>query len=246
MIDKGYIKLFRKFFLEHEFWLEDRTYSKAEAWIDLIYCARWGKEPKQMIDKRGSYVLEFGDIYISYRYLGKRWSWSKNKVDSVLAHLAKRKSITYKKRDSHRTIINITNLRTYIEWENGKKDSERTVKGQGKDSEGTKKKTEKERKEKIYSSFFDEFWNLYPRKNGIRPAKKKTKERFFKVVKEDELPTIVLAVKNYAVCEKVSNGYIKDPLGFVSDEFWKDHIEPETRGTKKIEWNNAKSGEAIF
>jgi hypothetical protein len=147
-VKTGYLGLFRKFFDEHEFWKEKRKYSKAEAWIDLMQSARYGEEPETLFDKRGSYILEYGDVYISLRYLGERWQWSKNKVQHFLEYLRKRESITFKKRDSHRTIIHIVNLKGYTEWIKGKRDSEGTVKGQSRDSEGTKKKkVNKEKKD---------------------------------------------------------------------------------------------------
>ncbi len=142
MDDRGYLGLFRKFF-DHEFWKEKRKFSKAEAWIDLMRSARYGENPERLFDKRGEYTLEHGDIYISLRYLGERWQWSKNKVRHFLDTLERLESISVKKRDSHRTIIHVTNLKAYTEWIQGKrdkKDSEGTVKGQSRDSEGTKKK----------------------------------------------------------------------------------------------------------
>ena len=164
-INNGYIKLFRKFF-DGELWQEPRVYSKAEAWIDLIEMARWGDKPETLLDKRGPYILEYGDVYISLRYLGERWRWSKNKARHFLEYLESKESIVFKKRDSHRTIINLVNLRIYLGWESGKRDSEGTVEGQSRDSEGTKKKPLKplkpeEPKEDIHSIF--EFWN----KQGI-------------------------------------------------------------------------------
>ena len=80
---------------------------------------------------------------------------------------------------------------------------------------------------------------MYPKKNGIRPNKKGTREKFWKVVGEEELPKIIIAVKNYVICEKVMNGYIKDPVGFVGNDFWKDHLEPEIRGINKQGQNPA-------
>jgi hypothetical protein len=148
-MNQGYIGLFRKFFNEHEFWKEKRKYSRAEAWIDLMQSARYKDEPETLYDKRGVYVLEYGDVYISLRYLGERWQWSKNKVKGFLDYLEKRESISFKKKDSHRTIINIVNLKGYVEWIKGKRDSRGTVEGQSRDSEGTKKKkVKKEKKEK--------------------------------------------------------------------------------------------------
>ena len=141
-IDHGYIKLFRKFF-DSELWQEPRKYSKAEAWIDLIEMARWSEEPDKRIDSRGEYILEFGDIYISMRFLSVRWKWSTTKVCKYLAYMEVRKSILFKKKDSHRTIINLINLRTYLGWGNQEKDSEVTEKKQRKDRKKTKKKTVK-------------------------------------------------------------------------------------------------------
>jgi len=144
-MDEGYLGIFRKFF-DHEFWGEKRQYSKAEAWIDLMQCARYSDKPETLLDKRGSYVLEYGDVYVSLRYLGERWQWSKNKVRHFLEYLEKRESITFIKRDSHRTIVNITKLRVYTKWIKGERDSEGTVEGQSRDSEGTKKKKVKKEK----------------------------------------------------------------------------------------------------
>lgn len=158
-MNQGYVGLFRKFF-DHEFWKERRKYSKAEAWIDLMQSARYGEGPETLFDKRGSYILEYGDVYISLRYLGERWQWSKNKVQGFLNYLEKRGSILVKKRDSHRTIIHIINLKTYKDWIKGRRDSEGTVKGQSRDSEGTKKKKVKKDNKEKNKDIYGEFKNV--------------------------------------------------------------------------------------
>ena len=160
MDQRGYLGLFRKFFDEHEFWKEKRKYSRAEAWIDLMQSARYGEEPETLFDKRGSYILEYADVYVSLRYLGARWQWSKNKVGHFLEYLRIRESILFKKRDSHRTIIHIINLKGYTEWIQGKRDSEGTVKGQSRDSEGTKKKKVKKDKKDKNINIYGEFQNV--------------------------------------------------------------------------------------
>lgn len=149
-MEQGYIGIFRKFFNEHEFWQEKRKYSKAEAWIDLLRMARWKDEPEKMLDKRGAYILGFGDIYISERFLGTRWLWSTKKVRNFLSYLLEMESITFKKRSSHRTIININNLGTYIGWIKGERSSEEAVKKQsGSSEEAKKKKVKKEKKDNM-------------------------------------------------------------------------------------------------
>lgn len=250
-MDQGYLGIFRKFFNEHEFWKEKRKYSKAEAWIDLMQSARYGEEPETLFDKRGSYVLEYGDVYISLRYLGERWQWSKNKVQGFLLYLEKRESILVKKRDSHRTVIHIANLKGYTEWIKGERDSEGTVKGQSRDSEGTKKKkVKKEKKVKnreMYEISFSEFWGKSPSRNGKKIDKPAAKEKFFKL-KESDLANVIMAVCNYAESEMVKKGMgIKDPHRFLSNrdnpEFWKEWIEPEKisdNDKEKQDWGKYK------
>lgn len=158
---RGYIKIFRKFFREHEFWNEKRTYSKAEAWIDLVECARWKDEPERLIDKRGSYILELGDVFISDRYLSKRWGWSTKKVRNFLNYLLQRESIKYKIRSNKRTIITITNLKSYLGWETSKGTTEEPVKNQSGTTEEPKKKPLKKVKPvKPIKHIYGEFSNV--------------------------------------------------------------------------------------
>lgn len=231
-MNQGYIGLFRKFFSDHEFWREKRKYSKAEAWIDLMQSARYGEEPETLFDKRGSYVLEYGDVYISLRYLGERWQWSKNKARGFLDYLEKRESILVKKRDSHRTIINIINLKGYVEWIKGERDSEGTVKGQSRDSEGTKKKkVKKEKKEKNKEALivfdFESIWKRYPNKDGKKEAEKHFKAS---VKTEEDLTAINKALDNYLRSEKVKKGFIKNGSTWFNN--WQDWIDIETPQSK--------------
>ena len=77
-----------------------------------------------------------------------------------------------------------------------------------------------------------EFWDNYPKRNGKRIGKEKTKELFFKL-KPKDLTNIIIAVKNYAESELVKKDIgIKDPQRFISNrdnkEYWKEWMEPET------------------
>ena len=145
-MDRGYIKIFRKLFRDHEFWKEKRIYSKAEAWIDLLQSARWKDEPEKLIDKRGSYILELGDIYISDRYLAKRWRWSTKKVRNFLTYLIERESIKYKIRSSRRTIITIINLKSYLGWGTTEGITEEPQRNHRGITEESKKKKDKKEK----------------------------------------------------------------------------------------------------
>lgn len=109
MGDGGYIKLYRKF-LEHPFWTEKRVYSKAEAWIYLLYKARFA-ESKLMIDNKIT-VVHRGEFVTSELKLSDKWNWSRGKVRRYLDELETEQMIT-RKRTTNSTTITIVNYEVY-------------------------------------------------------------------------------------------------------------------------------------
>ncbi|WBV60268.1 hypothetical protein PFY12_14665 [Chryseobacterium camelliae] len=79
--DVGFIKLNRGFF-DNFLWNEARTYSKAEAWLDLIQLARFEASTEII----GGKVIELqkGEIPASRRFLELRWNWGSTKVSNFL------------------------------------------------------------------------------------------------------------------------------------------------------------------
>lgn len=92
------------------------------------------------------------------------------------------------------------------------------------------KDKDKDRKKDVDTSgtedMFEMFWHAYPQRNGKRVGKQ-TARKLFKAMKMQDMIQIVQAAKNYAVSERVANGYAKDPERFLKNEFWKDWLEPE-------------------
>jgi hypothetical protein len=89
----GYIKLYRTFF-SHEFWLEKREYSYAEAWMDLIQQARWKEGTGVVLVKKRPVEISRGQLVASVRFLQHRWSWaSVGKVLRFFEMLKKRNMI---------------------------------------------------------------------------------------------------------------------------------------------------------
>lgn len=87
----GYLMLDRKIF-RHHFWNESRTFSKAEAWIDLIQSARFEADTEQV---NGKWIkVDRGEVCRSIRYLEKRWCWGNTKVRNFLTNLEKNGMIT--------------------------------------------------------------------------------------------------------------------------------------------------------
>jgi hypothetical protein len=80
MSNNGYIKLNRKFF-ENVYWLQKRTFSLSEAWLDLIQMARFDAGPTFKILPNGRQItIERGEVHASLRFLSSRWGWSVEKT----------------------------------------------------------------------------------------------------------------------------------------------------------------------
>lgn len=105
----SFIMLDRKFF-KHPLWLEDREYSRAEAWLDLVRMAAW-KPNRELV---GGHMIEVpvGSIIASERFLGKRWRWGRQKCRSYLKLLEGEKMIE-RKETQGQTIVSLLKYDTY-------------------------------------------------------------------------------------------------------------------------------------
>ena len=99
---QGFIKLNRGFF-DNFLWNEARTYSKAEAWLDLIQMARFEASTEII----GGKVIELqrGEIPASRRYLELRWTWGSTKVSNFLKMLTDFKMIKQSLKSGQTTIL---------------------------------------------------------------------------------------------------------------------------------------------
>lgn len=105
----GFIKIQRKFF-DHPLWQEDRKFSRAEAWIDLIRSAAF--KPTQRI-VRGKFIeLDEGELIASLRFLAKRWRWKKDAVSSFLTSLESQ-TMTRRETRQGETVITLCNYKSY-------------------------------------------------------------------------------------------------------------------------------------
>ena len=135
----NYIPLSRKIF-EHEFWKEERVFSRAEAWIDIVRSASWEEDNKQIIN--GKWVRwRRGQWPVSLRYLGDRWKWSRSKASKFLEDLRRENMIEIVTEDvTAQTLITVCKYDDYNPTSKKKgqqtrqqRDSEVTAKGQRRD-----------------------------------------------------------------------------------------------------------------
>lgn len=105
--------------------------------------------------------------------------------------------------------------------------------------------TEKKKKEYIYLANvrFEELKKAYPKKNGKLIGITKAHDRFM-ALSESKQVQCVASAANYAKCEKVAGGYVKEFYCWITDHsgggvhyHWEDWIEPERRQPPKQDLN---------
>ncbi len=107
----GYFTFPRSFF-SSAIWREERIYSRAEAWVDLYQTANYA--PGQHIAEGRCLSLARGELVASVRYLSKRWSWSRGKVERYLKLLKSPQiRLVETRTETGITIVTILNYDTY-------------------------------------------------------------------------------------------------------------------------------------
>lgn len=109
----NFIPISRKLF-KHGFWLEQRTYSRFEAWLDMIAQARYlDTEVQQLM---GSAIIRWGrgQLIASLRFVSERWGWSRSKSDRFMRLLEAEGMITRRSQGGNGyMVITICNYESY-------------------------------------------------------------------------------------------------------------------------------------
>lgn len=89
---RGWIALHRKI-QDHFLWREEREFSKAEAWIDILMEAQHSEQPQDVV--LGMIVLQchYGQSLKAVGTWAERWNWSPSKVRRFFKLLTRRKMI---------------------------------------------------------------------------------------------------------------------------------------------------------
>lgn len=120
IMNNGYIMLQRRFF-SHWLWEENRSFSKAEAFLDLLQLAAFA--PTKRVISGSLIELDEGEIVASVRYLSARWTWGKDKV-AVFMKLLESDGIIRRATRQRETVITLCNYKDY----NGRQDGGPDVK----------------------------------------------------------------------------------------------------------------------
>jgi hypothetical protein len=138
----AFIRLNRKLF-DHFLWKENRKYSRAEAWIDLIQLMSYTKNPKERQKLINGVWVKWdrGQYPVSYSFLSQRWDWSVHKVRIFIELLKSEKQVSTQ-------TTNITTILTLCNYDfyNPMSQAEEQAEGMsdGKQTAGSKERKESE------------------------------------------------------------------------------------------------------
>lgn len=200
MDNKGWISLYRSM-QSHPFWVEDRVFSKAEAWLDILMTANHS-DNKFLL---GSEFVEVprGSFITSELKLISKWKWSKTKVRNYLKLLQSDGMIT-KNSDSKKTTITVVRYCDYQDIQTTKEPQEyrkSTARVPKENQEST------ERKPREYTNNNDNNYNNENNENNenndeqLKSSKPKTKvsgdidfdsikDAFNQLVDNSEIPSV--------------------------------------------------------
>jgi len=122
-MNSGYLPLWRRF-KNHPLWKERRVYSKAEAWIDILFEARWQDHPNTTIIGNKTLVCNYGEILYSLDTWAERWRWSKSRVKRVFVLFEQQQMIEVKN-ETVTTRIRVCNYSKYDPRRNGEETQEK-------------------------------------------------------------------------------------------------------------------------
>ena len=262
----GWISIHRKI-REHWLYAERRSFSKYEAWVDLLLLASH-KEHKFQLGNE-FIQLKKGELITSEMKLMEKWRWSKSKVRTFLL-LLENDEMIIKKTDRRKTKIVIVNWALYQAsqtTDGPQKDREQTTDGPKKDTinkgnnfnKGDKNKdtlsgddvsdespeSDASKKQTAAQRRFDEFWALYPNKKAKRDAIK----AWGKIKPDEALFTRIMdAVREQLQSEdwrKENGRFIPHPATWLNSGRWEDVVTPPGNATSP-QWFKPSTGGRSF
>lgn len=228
--------------------LQEKEYDKRSAWCWLIENAAWEDHATAWQGK--TIAVKRGQVPISMRKLCDAWGWSLGRVQRFL-NVLKTDTMVDIKTDTGFCIITICNYDAYQKPENLTDTANDTAASTAADTAtGTNiKKTNNSKKtnkhpltpetgEGAAALFdelpiqhrehcrFDEFWPIFPRKEG----KKKAKEAYDKARLRDSQDNIIFGAKAYrrqydADDREDRDRFFKYAQGWLNDDRWRDFSE---------------------
>jgi hypothetical protein len=149
---KGHIKIARRSFdpvAGDPFWLEQREFSRWEAWVDVLQLAAF--RDRQHVTQFGTVHLCRGEFVASLRWLADRWTWTVKKVRNWISTLSKWARIRAQREEAAGTVYLIVNYERYQTTGADSADEKGTGQGIERAQEGHKKEAVKHKRDRELS-----------------------------------------------------------------------------------------------
>lgn len=219
----GYIAISRDFFDHPAFAAEVFTEREAFQW--LIKEAAW----KERTVRRGrvTVTLQRGQLAHALSFMAEAWGWeSKTRVTRFLNRLKKLEIIdTLAERDATRiTICNYDKYQSNGNAHRNASDNAAVTLPQ-RSCNQLEPLNHSTIKPSIAREKFEEFWKVYPRREGSNP-RKTAEEQFLKAVKSGEDPDAIIAGARRCAekeSKNVGTPYIPQAVKWLRDRRWEDY-----------------------
>lgn len=221
-MDRGYIKLWRKT-------VDSRIFDNEgllKIWLWCLMSAnhkkKWvsinvGRSIIEVLVERGSFIFGRNSAATKLRM-------SPSTVWKRMQKLKKTQNLNIKS-NKHYSLISIVNWDTYQgveEQGDSKGDYQVTTRGQPGDTTKNDKNEENDKKKKRYSAKFERFWKAYPNKTGKKPSWEKWQKMNST---RPPIQVLLTAIETQRQSRKWKEGFIPNPLTWISQERWDDEMK---------------------
>jgi len=142
--NNNFLMLSRKL-LSNELWRERRVFSKAEAWIDILFTVRYSQEPERVNIGYQKFICHRGESLKSTETWAMRWGWSKSKVVRFFGMLKKRNMIETQS-ETVTTRLTVCNYKLYNKLRNANETQVKRKPERKRNASETQAETEEESK----------------------------------------------------------------------------------------------------
>lgn len=223
MTDRGFITISRGF-LEHPAFASE-PFTEREAFQWLIKEAAW--RPRTVRRGFAMFELNRGELAHALSFMCEAWGWdSKSRVTRFLERLKKLGMIdTHAERAATR--ITVCNYDKYQLGGDADQNANRDAPG----TRPVRGRNELEElnnstiKQSVVREKFDEFWKVYPRRDGANP-RKTAAEAFLRAVRSGDDPEAIIAGARRCAEKEARNigtPYIPQAVKWLRDRRWEDY-----------------------
>jgi len=220
-VSDGWVPAHRKVF-ETDHWLAPSKRdpaSRLHAWLDL--CQMATHQPRETAL---SGVLKRGELVVSVRTMGRRWKWSKSRVQRFASDLEARTAIEPVRGTPDGTVYRVVAYDTYAVGEKATRDTQRDTERDTSGTEAGQEQAQKHTRRTEYTPSFEVVWGTH-RKGSKPKAFVEYKRAVPKKVTHDAL---LDCLQSYVERELTDKFHGHDLFRWMRDEHW--HAYERTDG----------------